>query len=140
MTEKWNLRPGNLNGRQNTKWRRWTAKPAAQKSRLKILDTKPNTVHLLAINRDLRPWAKIILPSNIEFHGPSNYFSESIIAVYSYLPIRIFIVSCAWVSLAFIHYIPRFLYTTHLQRTNQVSSISTTLHSNNTAETLNYKT
>ena len=52
---------------------------------LKILDTRPSIVYLLAINGDPRPPVKINLPSNIEFHWSSIYCSEIIVVVNSYL-------------------------------------------------------
>lgn len=55
ITEKWNLRPETLSGNQIPKGERQWAKPAAQRSRLKILDTRPDIVYLLNINRDLGP-------------------------------------------------------------------------------------
>ena len=73
---KWELQP---------KRKRWWGKHAEQKSGLKIVDTRPNIVHLLAVNRGLKPCAKISPPSIMEFHWSSMYCSETIIVINSYL-------------------------------------------------------
>lgn len=86
IIENWNLRLRTLN-----KTRTQAEEVVGQNGcpEFRTLDTRPNIVHLLAINWEPKPEVKTSFSSNLELYWSPMYCPESIIAVNSYLSVSL---------------------------------------------------